>query len=1440
MSGCSTSASTEVQDPNHQDAVFDCSNLSKTSEHCALQNENEVDEEKKMEDGNATEDVAEEEEEDEDEDADFNPFLKETISLEASSSLSSEVEDLDVDVADSRGKHCAVVGNKSEKNHQDTSGNVENGEEIVVQTAVSSGKECGKNSDLAYSSATDKESALVNQSDNGSLFDKESGLTSLADISYATDSRKSLVDMDTEGAISKRTRARYSLASFTLDELETFLQETDDEDDLQNVDDEEEYRKFLAAVLRGDDSHNLQENANADEEDEENDADFELELEEALESEPEEVEERRVTRWNRCQKASQGRSKKLSGQLNRPLRPLLPFASIGSFSAAEGKHLTPNISSSYMPPVNNGYTCGFTPHQIGQLHCLIHEHMQLLIQVFSISVLEPGKSHIASEVKELVIQMLQKRDQALAWRTVPYPSFCFFPPYIHPSVSDGIQNTLPSKDGNKNVHQNFPTGSNRELHSDIFSMSNERQTYLPDGQAGSSQTPEYTSWVPYVCGPMLSVMDVAPLRLVENYIDDVSSAVRAYERYQIERGFETPCQKEPLFHLRNSLCSAESDGQGEMENTPPDSSTTLSPSSRNRMPKKTMAATLLEKAKNQPVAPVPKEIAKLAQRFWPLFNPALYPHKPPPAALVNRVLFTDAEDELLALGLMEYNTDWKAIQQRFLPCKSRPQIFVRQKNRASSKAPENPIKAVRRIKNSPLTLEEIARIELGLKKFKLDFMSIWRFFLPYRDPSLLPRQWRIASGTQKSYKSDATKKAKRRLYELRRKTSKPSPSSWHSSSEKEGDSSDNAVEETNSGDNHIDKEDEAYVHEAFLADWMPENNVSSRFPTCLPSQEGPQAREQKDNPVYRDIQPPICSTSSAALRPSNSLVVLRPYRARKPNNARMVKLAPDLPPVNLPPSVRVMSQSAFKSSHAITSAKVSGNISRNAGLMAENRNLHAGSNMHLAVGSSVKSGPTRNNHVNVTTSSQQRNHSDVTTNKCILERGDSDLQMHPLLFQAPQDGHLPYYPSSTSTSTSFTFLSGKQPQLSLSLFHNPRHIRDAVNFLSKSSKPPEKNAARSGVDFHPLLQRTDDVDADSVAANPAGRLPSIAASRQGCAPIRNPSPLTSKPSLDGISSALGTKASSLSGKGNELDLNIHLSCTSKNREGGESRNTTVRDTGRSLGAPISGTIKSDSAKGSSKKKDSAPDGISNALDSTDIPLVTSRNRGSRKVSDDMHDESLPEIVMEQEELSDSEEEFGENVEFECEEMADSEAESTSDSEQVVNMPNEEVQDEEDADIDDGRVLNSQNDYGSNTCSTSEACSIGLDMAGKGLNVKPNAPSLNLNSCPTVSPYSNPKNAVAAAAGAYEFGPFGTSPNQFLVDSKGSIRSIKPGADRIQKRSKDDAPKRLNGDTLPRNPRKRVCRSNPNSSIVVPEKGNSSPNMDTIVDNSKNVTTDDIG
>lgn len=51
-----------------------------------------------------------------------------------------------------------------------------------------------------------------------------------------------------------------------------------------------------------------------------------------------------------------------------------------------------------------------------------------------------------------------------------------------------------------------------------------------------------------------------------------------------------------------------------------------------------------ERTKRQSVALVPSDIASLAQSFLLLFNPALFPHKPPPPPVANRVLFTDTED----------------------------------------------------------------------------------------------------------------------------------------------------------------------------------------------------------------------------------------------------------------------------------------------------------------------------------------------------------------------------------------------------------------------------------------------------------------------------------------------------------------------------------------------------------------------------------------------------------------------------------------------------------------------------------------------------------------------------------------------------------------------------------------------------------------------------
>lgn len=103
---------------------------------------------------------------------------------------------------------------------------------------------------------------------------------------------------------------------------------------------------------------------------------------------------------------------------------------------------------------------------------------------------------------------------------------------------------------------------------------------------------------------------------------------------------DTRFDKEPLFPFQSLLSSV-----GANVEVPKGSQTYQMPSPQSDQgPKKTLAGTLVERTKKQSVAPVPKNIAKLAQVFFPLFNPALFPHKPPHASLANRVLFTDAED----------------------------------------------------------------------------------------------------------------------------------------------------------------------------------------------------------------------------------------------------------------------------------------------------------------------------------------------------------------------------------------------------------------------------------------------------------------------------------------------------------------------------------------------------------------------------------------------------------------------------------------------------------------------------------------------------------------------------------------------------------------------------------------------------------------------------
>ncbi|XP_022720616.1 uncharacterized protein LOC111278271 [Durio zibethinus] len=261
-----------------------------------------------------------EDEDDEEEDVDFNSFLKETPSPEASSSLGSEIEVLDGDVVNGRANTNVTTDVNSSNFDANTMvpnfdvGDFENCEEETVMQSTAS-PELQNTVPWKHNKRKARLSSESEREKEGHLSSVKKSM--VGDLGNATHSEKPLMLLD--DAICRRTGARYSLASFTLDELEAFLQETDDEDDIQNVDDEGEYRKFLAAVLQGGDAdhQSTQGNENVDDEDEDNDADFEIELEELLESdyaeatlekaqaeENQRAERRPETRQNRRQKTS--------------------------------------------------------------------------------------------------------------------------------------------------------------------------------------------------------------------------------------------------------------------------------------------------------------------------------------------------------------------------------------------------------------------------------------------------------------------------------------------------------------------------------------------------------------------------------------------------------------------------------------------------------------------------------------------------------------------------------------------------------------------------------------------------------------------------------------------------------------------------------------------------------------------------------------------------------------------------------------------------------------------------------------------------------------------------------------------------------------------------------------------------------------------------------
>jgi hypothetical protein len=122
---------------------------------------------------------------------------------------------------------------------------------------------------------------------------------------------------------------------------------------------------------------------------------------------------------------------------------------------------------------------GFTVEQLGQLHTLIYEHVQLMIQTFSLCVLDPSKQRVAVDVKKMIVELVGFRDQALARRAA---------------------NGFP-------INQRF-----------YF----ERQ-HLQSALSHSSSESSQCQWVPSIKNPIMSILDVSPLHSAPSYLSDVAA-----------------------------------------------------------------------------------------------------------------------------------------------------------------------------------------------------------------------------------------------------------------------------------------------------------------------------------------------------------------------------------------------------------------------------------------------------------------------------------------------------------------------------------------------------------------------------------------------------------------------------------------------------------------------------------------------------------------------------------------------------------------------------------------------------------------------------------------------------------------------------------------------------------------------------------------------------
>lgn len=595
-------------------------------------------------------------------------------------------------------------------------------------------------------------------------------------------------ESDTAG-IAKRTRANLSLVDIDFDFIERMMPLPDEGDEgFQFFDDEEEYANFLSAVNLdfevGDDGEGREDDAakgtEADDEDDDDDDDDYA----AVDPKAARVE-RRATRHRMMERdgdaphvtVAGGRTElpeararrtarrdgpyRYKSKLERPQyreRPVwstvrtrrmrqaaeaakaaleaakkqIASAGEGGMDAPQGGSSAPPGTALLVNPLRPAqlvpYRGDFVPSQVGALHKMISDHVQLLLQTYARSAWDPSPAAQAAARKTLslinnMLNVTKGRLMAkIRSKEPPHPAECFAkPPAENAGGHKKISSWWPPR----------PPGSAVYTVLDVAPL-RAAQKFVADVQRVGLMAPVPAGLrvPPPAAPPPGAAVRLNPEELKRRHALLESSYGRLSELFREAK--DAPTERSCMDDWRADEENAirEFGGDGAKERV------------RRRPPPNEMVPFYVR---------LPGGVIEASRALAPFVNPEALPKIPNLRITFSKERWLPSEDSLLATGILNYGISWDAIRRHLLPAKTVKQIMQRQKNLCNSTRfkGKNKVQEAKRRVLQPLSAGEISTIQEVLYRDGAvagaeNWPKICQEFLPGRHASCLDRLWREA------------------------------------------------------------------------------------------------------------------------------------------------------------------------------------------------------------------------------------------------------------------------------------------------------------------------------------------------------------------------------------------------------------------------------------------------------------------------------------------------------------------------------------------------------------------------------------------------------------------------------------------------------------------------------------------------------------------------